>query len=76
MAAGRERLQQKHPQVRHEVLRDAIVRIVEKYFQFAGPGAPYICGASSLRQMVRSGKQGVERSPDRDGDVGVFYVIT
>jgi hypothetical protein len=28
VALGRERLEQKHPQMRHEVLRDAIVGVV------------------------------------------------
>jgi hypothetical protein len=36
MAGGCERLQQKHPKVRHEVLRDAVVGVIEKDFQFAG----------------------------------------
>ncbi len=34
MAGGRERLQQKHPEMRHEVLRDAVVGVIEKDFQF------------------------------------------
>jgi hypothetical protein len=29
MAGGRERLQQKHPEVRHEVLRDAVIWVIE-----------------------------------------------
>ena len=37
MAGGRERLQKKHPKVWHEVLRDAVVGVIEKDFQFAGP---------------------------------------
>ncbi len=54
MAGGRERLQQKHPEVRHEVLRDAIVGIVEKDFQFAGPERqPLMLAARLSRQIVR-----------------------
>ena len=53
MAAGRKRLQQKHPEVRHEVLRDAVVGVVEKDFQFAGPSASLKLATSLSRQIVR-----------------------
>jgi hypothetical protein len=48
MAAGRERLQQKHPKVRHEILRDAVVRVIKKDFQFAGPERQPDAGGYSL----------------------------
>ena len=35
MTGGRERLQQKHPEVRHEVLRDAVVGVVSQVIQLA-----------------------------------------
>ena len=30
VAAGRKRLQQEHPEVRHEILRDAVVGVIEQ----------------------------------------------
>ena len=33
MLRRRERLQKKHPEVRHEVPRDAVIRVVKKDFQ-------------------------------------------
>jgi hypothetical protein len=48
MAGGRERLQQKHPEVGHEVLRDAVVGVVQKDFQFASPERQRNSGNSFL----------------------------
>ena len=38
MTGRRDRLQEKHPQVWHEVSRDTIVWIVEQYFHLPSPG--------------------------------------
>jgi hypothetical protein len=51
VAGGRERLQQKHPEMRHEVLRDAVVGVVEKNFQFAGPERQPGADGFSPKQM-------------------------
>jgi hypothetical protein len=71
MAGRGERLQQKHPQMRHEVLRDAIVGVIEKYFQFAGPQRQPDAGDSSLRQLS-AGVGRTDWSPSTNGSVGVL----
>ena len=41
MTGRRDRLKEKHPEVWHEVARDAIVWIVEQYFHLPSPGGNY-----------------------------------
>ena len=55
MAGGRKRLQQKHPEVRHEVLRDAVVGVIKKDFQFAGLGHQPDAGDVLSPAIVRWG---------------------
>ena len=48
----RERLQQKHPQMRHEVLGDAIIGIIQKDFHLCVPAPPIRLLRRLLRQVV------------------------
>ncbi len=73
MARRRKRLQQKHPQMRHEILRDTVVGVIEKDFQLTTPCRQpasilaFYAGNLSLTSAERS----VER-----GDVGWRYLST